>query len=88
MSDPEPKEPSSPSGESKSLFQQLAFFTERFGHMMSRLILTVLYFVLVAPAGLVVSLFGDPLRIRKYTGSSWNPWGEVNETLPQARRQD
>ncbi|MSR47125.1 MAG: hypothetical protein EXS13_08680 [Planctomycetes bacterium] len=68
--------------------QRLHRFTERFGHLMSRVILTVLYIVLVGPAGLVLSLFGDPLRIRRWRGSAWHPWTRTNDTLDLARRQD
>ena len=62
-------------------------FTERFGHMMSRIILTLFYAILVAPAGLILSLL-DPLRIRRWRGSSWDDWQHTNETPEQARRQD
>jgi hypothetical protein len=68
--------------------QRLHRFTERFGHMMSRILLTLLYALLVAPAGLVMALLCDPLRIKKYRGSSWAPWNEDNESLERARRQD
>lgn len=71
-----------------TLKEQLIQFTERFGHMMSRVLLTLLYLVLVAPAGLFLSLFGDRLRIRRYRGTSWSDWMRVNETPQQARRQD
>jgi len=37
----------------------------RIGDFQARVILTVLYAVLVLPFGLVVRLFGDPLRIRR-----------------------
>jgi hypothetical protein len=68
--------------------QRLGRFTERFGHMMSRIVLTVLYVVLVAPAGLVVALLADPLAIKRWRGSSWTPWKQDNESLERARRQD
>jgi hypothetical protein len=66
---------------------RLGRFTERFGHMMSRIVLTVLYVALVAPAGLVIAAAGDPLRIRRWRGTSWNDWRERNDTLELARRQ-
>jgi hypothetical protein len=55
---------------------------------MSRIVLTVLYVVLVAPAGLVVALLADPLRIKRWRGSSWSPWTQDNDSLARARRQD
>ncbi|MBM4015192.1 MAG: hypothetical protein FJ293_09565 [Planctomycetes bacterium] len=71
-----------------SFLQRLHRFTERFGHLMSRVILTVLYLVLVGPAGLILSLFCDPLRIKRWKGSAWNGWNRTNDTLELARRQD
>ncbi len=71
-----------------TFLQRLQRFTERFGHLMSRVILTLLYVVLVGPAGLVLSLFCDPLRIKRWKGSAWNGWGRTNDTLELARRQD
>ncbi len=82
-----PVEPTAPP-EKASLKRQFAVFTERFGHLMSRIVLTVLYVVLVAPAGLVVALLGDPLRIKRWRGSSWAPWTQDNDSLARARRQD
>jgi len=63
-------------------------FTERFGHMMSRVLLTIMYIGLVAPAGLVLTYLGDRLRIRTYSGTSWVPCTFDNETVEKARRQD
>ena len=82
-----PVEPTAPP-EKPSLKRQFARFTERFGHLMSRIVLTVLYVVLVAPAGLVVALLADPLRIKRWRGSSWSPWTQDNDSLARARRQD
>lgn len=72
----------------RSPLQEFARFTERFGHMMSRILLTLLYAALVAPAGLFLALFGDPLAIRRHRGTSWTDWRERNDTLERARRQD
>ena len=68
--------------------QEFRRFTERFGHMMSRIILTLLYAVLVAPAAFVFALVCDPLRIRKWRGTSWDDWTQDNDSLARARRQD
>ena len=81
----------SPAGDSAPQLtwrQELFRFTERFGHMMSRIVLTVLYFTLVAPAGLVLAAIGDPLRIRRYRGSSWDPWEHATDDPVRSRRQD
>ena len=39
--------------------------------MLSRLLLTLLYFLLVMPAGIFITLFGDPLKMKKSGKSNW-----------------
>ncbi|MCB9883628.1 MAG: hypothetical protein H6834_17705 [Planctomycetes bacterium] len=62
-------------------------FLERFGDLMSRIILGVIYVILVAPVGLVLTYFRDPLRIKTWKGSSFESWTRTNSTLSQARKQ-
>lgn len=71
----------------KTLKGQVLRFFERFGHMMSRVILSLLYLVLVAPAGIVYVLFLDPLRIRRRPASNWVPYKTSNTSIEAARRQ-
>ena len=68
----------------KALFE----FTERFGSMVSRFFLTVLYFVVLGPFALLYQLFADPLRLKRPSQGNWNDWTPRNETLVAARRQD
>ncbi|MFO0981924.1 MAG: hypothetical protein U1E76_09315 [Planctomycetota bacterium] len=72
----------------RTFMQALTMFTERFGHMMSRILLSVLYVVLVAPAALFVALLTDPLRIKRYRGTTMTPWRSANTDLDHSRRQD
>jgi hypothetical protein len=65
----------------------LLHFSERFGSMLSRVLLTVLYFALLGPFALVYRLFADPLRLRRPNATNWVTWRRANETLPAARRQ-
>jgi hypothetical protein len=83
-----PAKPVEPTAPKQSMKEQFFIFTERFGHMMSRILLTALYILLVTPAAIFISALGDPLKIRRYKGTSWNPWDRQNETPDQARRQD
>lgn len=62
-------------------------FTERFGSMLSRVFLTVLYYVVLGPFALLYQLFADPLHLRARP-SNWNAWVEDNAELRAARRQD
>ncbi len=71
-----------------TLFAKFGRFTERFGHMMSRIVLTVLYVLLVAPAAALLAPLADPLKIRRWSGSSWRRWPRDNDTIERARRQD
>ena len=61
-------------------------FSERFGSMLSRLLLTVLYFVLLGPFALVYQLFADPLHLKRRPQGNWSAWVSRNETLAEARR--
>ena len=63
-------------------------FSERFGHMLSRVFLTLLYFLVLGPFALVYQLFADPLHKQRPKGSNWSTWVAHNETLGAARRQD
>jgi len=63
-------------------------FSERFGSMLSRLLLTLLYFVLLGPFALVYQLFADPLHLKRRPQGNWSTWESKNDTLAAARRQD
>lgn len=63
-------------------------FTERFGELLSRVLLTVLYYLVLGPFALVYQLFADPLRLRRPEQGNWTVWDHPNETLGAARRQD
>lgn len=62
--------------------------SERFGHMLSRVLLTVLYFVVLGPFALVYQLVSDPLHLRRRRSGNWTAWRGKNDTLARARRQD
>jgi len=64
-------------------------FTERFGSMLSRLLLTLLYYLVLGPVALVYQRVQDPLRLKRpASGSNWTEWRQDNSTLRLARRQD
>ena len=68
--------------------QSFLQFTERFGNMLSRVFLTLLYFLVLGPFAVVYRLVADPLRLRRPSGGNWGAWDAHNETLKAARRQD
>ena len=66
----------------------LVAFSERFGSMLSRIFLTLLYFLVLGPFALLYQLAADPLRIKPRRDGNWAPWVSDNETLAAARRQE
>lgn len=81
---PPPPRPPPKSPFMKALLQ----FSERFGSMLSRLLLTLLYYVLLGPFALVYQLFADPLHLKRRPQGNWTAWVPHNDTLAEARRQD
>lgn len=71
------------------MMEALLQFTERFGSMLSRLLLSGLYYLVLGPAALVYQRVADPLRLRRpANGSNWTAWTGTNDDLGRARRQD
>jgi len=66
----------------------LVVFSERFGSMLSRIFLTLLYFFVLGPFALFYRLVADPLHIARPKDGNWSAWVADNETLRAARRQD
>jgi len=63
-------------------------FSERFGNMLSRVFLTLLYFVVLGPFALVYQRLADPLRLGRPKTTNWLPWVADNETVRAAHKQD
>ena len=66
----------------------LLVVSERFGNMLSRALLTVLYFGLLGPFAVLYRLVADPLHTRPRPRGNWTAWEPRNDTLAAARRQD
>jgi hypothetical protein len=49
----------------KALWKAWTRIAHIIGNFQARVLLTILYVVLVLPFGVIVRLFGDPLRIKK-----------------------
>ena len=60
-------------------------FAHRAAEIQSRVLLLVLYFVFVAPIGLLMLLIGRP-RLNRGDGT-WTPVGSPPETLESAKNQ-
>jgi len=70
------------------MFQPILDFLERFGNVVGRFLLTVVYIVAVAPVAIIYSVFADALMTKAQPTSTFVPWQSINETLEDARRQD
>ena len=59
------------------------------GNFQGQVILTVFYFILASPFGLIISLFSDPLKMRspQSAGSNFGRWKHEEDDLEAARRQ-
>jgi hypothetical protein len=76
------------SGSLKSFWEAWKSFAKEMGNYQSRILLAFFYFVAVAPFGLLVRLFGDPLRTKLSTGPSfWVTRVPASAELDEARRQ-
>ncbi len=58
----------------------------RIGDVQARILLTVLYAAAVLPFGVIVRLFGDPLRIRRRP-AQWLEYPDNPGDMGWARRQ-
>ena len=57
------------------------------GVFQSRLILTLFYFILLLPIGLVFSLFKDALGIKKQYASAWKNKDKQTATMEEMKEQ-
>ena len=53
----------------------------------TRVIMSILYFLIVLPFGLVFRLFSDPLQLREPTESNWVAQPQQDHNLDTARNQ-
>ena len=73
---------------STALMKAFLQFSERFGNLLSRILLTALYFLVLGPFALLYQLFADPLRLRKKSQGQWLDWERPQASLQTARKQD
>jgi hypothetical protein len=67
--------------------QGLIRFTERFGSMLSRALLLVLYFLVLGPFAIFYRMLADPLHLRRPRDGNWTAWTSKNDDLRAARKQ-
>ncbi|HAC81034.1 MAG: hypothetical protein P8K76_05140 [Candidatus Binatia bacterium] len=69
------------------MISSIKIFLARFGEVMGRLVLGVVYFGLLGPVALFVRLFSDPLRRRRPKDSAFLPRESIHELPRDAGRQ-
>lgn len=70
------------------LWGQWKRFAQKVGDFQARVLLTLLYFAILGPMGVVVRILKDPLRIKHAPKASvWLPKPAENASLEVARRQ-
>ena len=62
--------------------------SEPIGAFISRILLTVLYYVLLGPVALIYQRCADPLHLRRRPTGNWTAWEDHGTGLKSARRQD
>jgi hypothetical protein len=74
----------------RDLWNRWLVLARKIGKFQSRIVLTVVYFVIVLPFGVGVRLLGDPLRIRRrstQTQSNWSARQTSDVDLDASYRQ-
>ena len=72
----------------KKLWAKWKAFAQIVGDFQALILLTLIYFVIVTPFGVLVRAFSDPLKVKHTPHSSmWFPKQVEEATLENARRQ-
>ena len=72
----------------RKLWNRWKAFGQKLADFQARLILTLVYFIVVLPFGLLVRLLSDPLAVKnKSRETMWFPKNADEPTLENARRQ-
>ncbi len=79
---------SAPSHGTRRLLARWRSYARDVGGFQSRLILSAVYFLVLAPFGILAGRWGDPLKIKPAARDSyWEPKEAAGESLADARRQ-
>ena len=72
----------------KKIWQNWKIVGHKIGNFQARLILTLFYFVLVAPFAAIVRFGAKPLRLKMFRASNWlQPEVGAEDVMLRARRQ-
>jgi hypothetical protein len=69
-------------------WQRWKWLAERLGHFQARFLFALLYLIVVAPFGIAVRIFSDPLGLKKRPLTpNWRALARQTTTLEDAHRQ-
>jgi hypothetical protein len=72
----------------KTAWQAWKFLGRKFGDFQARLILSIFYFMIIAPFSLLVRFFSDPLSLKPGTAKGWIlKWDAQRTELQRATQQ-
>jgi hypothetical protein len=72
----------------KSLWARWKRFAQKVGDFQARVLLTLIYFLILGPFGLVVSVLRDPLKVKRGSETAtWVPREAERVSLENAMRQ-
>ena len=72
----------------RNLWSEWLRLARHIGNFNARALITLVYFVLLAPFGLIYHAFADTLQVKEQpTGSAWQNRGASDTDLEKARRQ-
>ncbi|MFH2050693.1 MAG: SxtJ family membrane protein [bacterium] len=75
----------------KNIWQKWKKIAHVFGRFQTRLLVTIFYFLIISPIGLIMKLFGwDPLKTKKskaYAGTNWQTIINGEPDLESIKRQ-
>ena len=71
----------------RSFWEAWKRFGRFMGNLITRLVLTILYFTIFVPFGIGARLFTDPLQIKEERKMSWNERKTGDKSLDEIMRQ-
>ena len=71
----------------KAFWRRWLIVAKKIGHVQSQVILTLIYFVVLAPFALAVRLFLDPMDLRGTRSWRWPQGGHSTPSLDSVRQQ-
>lgn len=69
----------------KIFWERWKKFGRKVADFQGRTLLTIAYFLIFLPVGILIRFFSDPLKLKGHT--SWNEWKTKVDNLEESRNQ-